>query len=998
MNFISKKKIFLSFASISILPIAISCSTDNNSKNNGINNNSEHKKQEVRDILNDDFLNIDSNKKQELNTRLETANKNTVVDQILSEARELKNNSLKNKGIEQIKTYALDKLSNLRNLKNYEARITSESNKENLVDIIKEIDLDIKNQGQITDAEKEKATKEFSKLVDSNGFKEVSVFELLNTTPSFTPQQGHIKSEVLPTTFIKNISTWVAKIKPKYSWFLNSFITNARPEDSLAQANQKGELLLSIVFQNKFNENQQYTESYKISGFKSNSQGLDDDGTILTSSTERLKTPDEQYVLMNQKERFNADDSKYINVLKEQLRLNDWKELRKDAKNVTDEEIAKYNKEAEKVGLSSYESSALKGFSIPKYKSDGSFEGFSLNTERLIPMGPTWADALGGRSTFQIGGLGRRITNENYLNLAKQTYSVTFSNQSITELESERVEIQRNLKFVDHLSNFANNIKDQTTKDKYLKLINDAEGQQYYLEPYESQIWDIIAKETTDTHASDLYKKYLNEERNFYKEKVNNLKVREETKKLLNETIDNSNSFYNLDSLGNTGTSPSGTMWIMDYEEPVNGQYPTKFYFGTNLHVADSIAKNKRMFSGIGLTRLNGDNNGILNNFKLMEMEVENGTFTQFTMNPETVRRVFDGRDYLKSSPSEFITSTQKEIFKDAEEFLDFAVIEIDFGKIQNNRVSGTGSFQPSSITPQNFAKWVTNDYANWEEKDKTKFKSESYLKNYKKIEFPLATKGNYDWSKLDQIFALGYPKSISSGFQDYFLKPYIDDDQRARAEWSHSLWTNADHKFYDLQATEDGPQGNPELLKRGNFLSYNIGFRSFAYKPGLTDAFLAAPLVGDKPDPKKNIYVSTDDNKKYINFGLEYLPRWFTPGVGASGSSLRTQNNEVVAIYHATNASSNTGLAAAFRSEGFDYGGMFGKYTLPQYDLIYGGGKDQKNSYREAMKKLFEKGEIKNTHLFKNGFDNIPKGFEFKETNGFIKSTDLEKEEGKNE
>ncbi|UWV85010.1 DUF31 family protein [Mycoplasmopsis felis] len=52
---------------------------------------------------------------------------------------------------------------------------------------------------------------------------------------------------------------------------------------------------------------------------------------------------------------------------------------------------------------------------------------------------------------------------------------------------------------------------------------------------------------------------------------------------------------------------------------------------------------------------------------------------------------------------------------------------------------------------------------------------------------------------------------------------------------------------------------------------------------------------------------------------------RWYVPYGGASGSSVRTQNNELVAVFHSANESAKTGLAAAFRSEGYDYNGLFG-------------------------------------------------------------------------
>ncbi|MCU9933223.1 hypothetical protein NWQ33_05045 [Mycoplasmopsis cynos] len=59
------------------------------------------------------------------------------------------------------------------------------------------------------------------------------------------------------------------------------------------------------------------------------------------------------------------------------------------------------------------------------------------------------------------------------------------------------------------------------------------------------------------------------------------------------------------------------------------------------------------------------------------------------------------------------------------------------------------------------------------------------------------------------------------------------------------------------------------------------------------------------------------------------------------------------------------------------NYNGLFGEYNLPQYDVIYGTGKDQQNSYRDEMKKKSKK----KTWLFKNGFEleNVPEEYKFK-------------------
>nr|WP_307909088.1 hypothetical protein [Mycoplasmopsis bovis] len=119
-----------------------------------------------------------------------------------------------------------------------------------------------------------------------------------------------------------------------------------------------------------------------------------------------------------------------------------------------------------------------------------------------------------------------------------------------------------------------------------------------------------------------------------------------------------------------------------------------------------------------------------------------------------------------------------------------------------------------------------------------------------------------------------------------------------------------------------------------------------------------------------------TINGKKYFNYGLHIMPRSYVPYGGASGSSVRNKNNELIAVFHTANNSAKTGLVATFRSYGYDYKGLFGDYKLPAYDLIYGGAPGQKNSYRDALEKKYKKnGKQYKTNLFQKGFskDQIP-------------------------
>ncbi len=215
-------------------------------------------------------------------------------------------------------------------------------------------------------------------------------------------------------------------------------------------------------------------------------------------------------------------------------------------------------------------------------------------------------------------------------------------------------------------------------------------------------------------------------------------------------------------------------------------------------------------------------------------------------------------------------------------------------------------------------------------------------------------------------MYILGYPSATG----DYFLENYIDEDQQKVVKTNFSMWINADEKYYkNVSAQEGAPSNHPkENLERGEFLSYEIGYRSFIDKPGLTDGFLAASRTGN------DLY--TINGKKYFNYGLHIMPRSYVPYGGASGSSVRNKNNELIAVFHTANNSAKTGLAATFRSYGYDYKGLFGDYKLPAYDLIYGGAPGQKNSYRDALEKKYKKnGKQYKTNLFQKGFskDQIP-------------------------
>ncbi|MCU9931472.1 DUF31 family protein [Mycoplasmopsis felis] len=86
----------------------------------------------------------------------------------------------------------------------------------------------------------------------------------------------------------------------------------------------------------------------------------------------------------------------------------------------------------------------------------------------------------------------------------------------------------------------------------------------------------------------------------------------------------------------------------------------------------------------------------------------------------------------------------------------------------------------------------------------------------------------------------------------------------------------------------------------------------------------------------------------------LRYLYKGYAPGGGASGSSVRNQRNELVGLVTTAYLQQVLTSGLAIRSQGFDFENLFNGYNLPQYDVVYGGGKDQAKSFRETIKSLY--------------------------------------------
>ncbi|EIN15089.1 Hypothetical protein, predicted lipoprotein [Mycoplasmopsis agalactiae 14628] len=787
----------------------------------------------------------------------------------------------------------------------------------------------------------------------------------------FGSDGGRPLSELLPSQIEDNSHNLSAVVNEKYADIIDANVVNATTEKQLPIiiSNAKGELNVFINFKNK-KTNETAEKAFRVTGLKSNN-GLHHSGVLQRDPNDALKGAGgfKTYLGWNQKERFDYDNKLYVDSIKSWWGGGDIL-AKRGLEKTTAEQKKKFDDLAKTVGFDSYDNAAAKGFSLPVYSTDGQVSGLKIfNNE--VGKSASHIDTL-GRELPKTNGLARTIPNKTYQTIAKQTYQITFNFKK--DFKRELAEIEKNIKF------FTDKSDEQIRQylDSQIQILTG--NHEFALREIEKK-WASLSDEAKKG-LDEAHKKEIEEEKKRYEEEKNKYSSWTKTE-LLKWQNEEKQKIEDKKKTGEFGDRVSGTIWIMDYQLPENNKTATKFYFGTNSHVAKVLKEHD--LTGFSLSRVD-ENVGVHSTFKFNDLDPNFKKFS-FTNPKDMISNVFDAVDFMNTSPRDYIDNSQKEEYKDAEEYIDFAVIEIDFEKLNPSEViiwsenRDIGNTIPQKGNKEELIKLITNNYQT-DTKNHVKFKSKSYLDSYDEIDVPLAIddKNKEDiekWNSKEGLFILGYPRAD----KDFYLDRYIDEDAIKVSKENYSLWVNGDHKWYKQLATPEGQQpAFPEYsVNNGGRLSYQIGYRTFTDKPGLTDGFLAAPTIGGE------FYSITDKSdsktKRYVNYGLHLMPRFYAPNGGASGSSVRNKNNELIAVYHASNDSAKTGLAAIFRSPGKDYNKLFGKYNLPQYDLIYGGGKEQKNSYRQALQEKYKSmnGNFK-TKLFDKGLEenNIPEAFKF--------------------
>ena len=350
-----------------------------------------------------------------------------------------------------------------------------------------------------------------------------------------------------------------------------------------------------------------------------------------------------------------------------------------------------------------------------------------------------------------------------------------------------------------------------------------------------------------------------------------------------------------------------GTAWILDYKLEENGKGPTTFYFATNAHVAQNL---KIAHDVLTPERYEGEDQPFQNT-KVVELRT--------IKNPE-IGKTYDhtgSRDqYLVAE----LPATQVRTVYIGNDYLttspsDFNTTNANWA---NNQEYIDFSVLEVRFNNADQAKEITQNYAE-DSNRQFKYKQQSLLN-----ENVTPEKKSYS--------VLGFPAIR----RDSFWRPTILTTSNSINDTSDDLATLASSKYYN----------------------------SFEGKTGMFDAALGLSFFG------YNYREAYQVNNWYVSSGLIYPLDYGSLGEGSSGSMLMDKDGYTVGIHFAGDFKASTGFSTALYSEGFSYGGKFGKYNLQSYDLIdgnrAGNHPNQKHSYRTNLVKFY--GDDYKTNLYPNG------------------------------
>ncbi|UUM19426.1 Ig-specific serine endopeptidase MIP [Mycoplasma sp. 1018B] len=697
------------------------------------------------------------------------------------------------------------------------------------------------------------------------------------------------------------------------------------------------------------------------------------------------------YNRLSAEERNKVDLEGYVKALEDlrgefndlQKRLNERYEL----PILSESQIKEYNKKAQAAGQPDYKSAILRNFSVVNKDNY-----LYINPIRNSTKAAYWNSVPGNR------GIPRYLPNEIYKKVALQTFAIEFSN-----VNEEMAKVQGGQKYSSLTYKGTAWILDYELDDSgyptkwYLATNAHVAAALMKKENDGSRFTNIVDEEAEVQRyqkakaAFDAGEKKWKELTKPYQEKIEHL-YREK------------NKYIGLKQKAETNGETAKAKKYEDLIKKIEDVELPAAYQKQNANATIEWNKLDLQF------RINYDKAakdlkaGFLGSTKIVSLSHFNEntplkqwlrtnaiapTVEKVHLSPDQVKLIYAGVDFLKTSPKDYVDPSSP--ISKIEESADFAVLEINFKKTDDNdykyvKNTGTGDFfeEKSIENAQALAKLMTSGYAEWDKQEQISFISKSLKETYEEdakatisdVTLTNDRKITLPKSNLNLI-SVGFPISSTDGY----ITPTYNQTEDLLEKSSQSLWINK--PIYIGEGREE--TGRVSTKEYGGGFNRTLGIRTFLNMPGITDYTIASPLIRSESN-EGYVYnyikdtESSYEGNQYTNYGLGYSLNSWQPLGGASGSSVRTIDNKIVGINFATADGAGVSLTAytqAFRSEGETYNDFYGKYKLEAYDLIYGGGPNQRTSYRQALESLNK--DIK-TALFPNGVseDQIPQEFRF--------------------
>ncbi|QEX47638.1 DUF31 family protein [Mycoplasmoides gallisepticum] len=653
---------------------------------------------------------------------------------------------------------------------------------------------------------------------------------------------------------------------------------------------------------------------------------------------------------------------------------------------LSESEIEEYNKKAQGAGQPDYKSAILRNFSVVNKDNY-----LYINPIRDSTKAAYWNSTPGNR------GLPRYLPNEIYKKVALQTFAIEFSNFNEEMAKVQGGQNYSSLTYKGTAWILDYELDDSGYPTKWYLATNAHVAAALMKKESDGSRFTNIVDEKAEAQRYQKAKAAFDAGENKWKELTK--PYQEKIERLYGEK----NRYIGLKQQAETNGDAAKTKEYEDLIKKIEDIELPAAYQEQNANATvewnkldlqfridyDKAAKDlKAGFLGstktVSLSHFNQDTP--LNQW--LRTNAIAPTVEKVNLSPDQVKLIYAGIDFLKTSPKDYVDPSSP--ISKIEESADFAVLEINFKKANDSdykyvKNTGTGVFfeEKPIESAEALAKLITSDYANWKKEEQISFITKSLKATYKEdakatisdVTLTDGKKTTLSRSNLNLI-SVGFPTSSTDGY----ITPTYDQTEDLLEKSSQSLWINK--PIYIGEGREEA--GRVSTKEYGGGFNRTLAIRTFLNMPGITDYTIASPLIRSESN-EGYVYnyikdtESTYKGNQYTNYGLGYSLSSWQPLGGASGSSVRTIDNKLIGINFAVADGTGVSLTAftqAFRSEGETYNGFYGKYQLEEYDLIYGGGKKQRTSYREALKSL--KANIK-TALFPNGINEIPEEFKFK-------------------